>query len=167
MPISSYVKQLREKIGHDLLFLPGVSAVVVNDNGEILLHKRSDFRAWALPSGILDPGENPADAVVREVFEETAVHIQPVRISGVYTTPPITYPNGDRALYVITTFLCRPTGGPGPRVNDDESLDVRYFHPSQLPLPDLRPDHRLRIEHALSGSERAYFSRDNRNTIPK
>jgi 8-oxo-dGTP pyrophosphatase MutT (NUDIX family) len=163
MPISPYVQGLRQKVGHDLVFLPGVSAVVVNDKGEILLHQRSDFRTWALPSGILDPGENPADAIVREVFEETAVQVEPIRISGVYTTPTITYPNGDQARYVITTFLCRPTGGPGPRVNDDESLDVRYFHPSKLPLPDLRPDHRLRIEHALSGSERAYFNINSKN----
>jgi 8-oxo-dGTP diphosphatase len=166
MPISPYVQRLREKIGKDLLFLPGVSAVVLNEKGEILLHQRADFRTWGLPSGILDPGENPADAIVREVFEETAVHVQPVRISGVYTTPTITYPNGDRAVYVITAFLCRAIGGPGPRVNDDESLDVRYFHPSKLPLPDLRPDHRLRIEHALSGSELAYFN-INSNTNPQ
>ena len=169
MPISPYVQHLRDKIGKDLLFLPGVSAVVVNDHGQVLLHQRSDFGTWALPSGILDPGENPADAIVREVFEETAVLVEPVRISGVYTTPTIAYPNGDQAVYVITTFLCRPAGGPGappPRVNDDESLDVRYFHPSELPLPQLRPDHRLRIEHALSGSERAYFSfaAQNKNT---
>jgi 8-oxo-dGTP diphosphatase len=164
MPISPYVKRLRDKIGHDVLLLPGVSAVVVSDAGEVLLQKRSDFGTWGLLGGILDPGEDPADAIVREVFEESAVEVEPVRISGVYTTPPITYPNGDRAVYVITTFLCRATGGAGPRVNDDESLEVRYFRPSELPLPELRPDHRLRIEHALSGSERAFFNRNTTKT---
>jgi 8-oxo-dGTP diphosphatase len=162
MPISPFVHQLRAKVGTDLLLLPGVSAIISNDAGEILLQQRSDFGTWALIGGILDPGEEPADAIVREVFEETAVEVEPLRITGVYCTPLVRYPNGDEASYIITTFLCRPVGGPGPRVNDDESLDVRYFDVRNL--PELRPDHRLRIEHALSNSERAYFVRKNKAT---
>jgi ADP-ribose pyrophosphatase YjhB (NUDIX family) len=161
MPISPYVRGLRQRVGSDLLFLPGVSAVVLNGAGEILLQRRSDFGTWSLLGGILDPGEEPADGVVREVFEETAVAVEPVRITGVYATPTVRYPNGDQALYAITCFLCRAVGGPGPRVNDDESLEVRYFNPASL--PEMRPDHRLRIQHALSGSERAFFNRKIEN----
>jgi 8-oxo-dGTP diphosphatase len=165
MPISPYVRQLRRRVGSDLLLLPGVSAVVLNDAGQVLLQLRSDFRIWAPLGGILEPGEEPADGIVREVFEETAVEVEPLRITGVYTTPVVRYPSGDQAQYVITGFLCRPVGGPGPRVNDDESLDVRYFHPENL--PDMRPDHRLRIEHALAGSQRATFNRKDNPTHPQ
>jgi ADP-ribose pyrophosphatase YjhB (NUDIX family) len=161
MPISDYVRGLRQRVGSDLLFLPGVSAVVTNAAGEILLQRRSDFGTWSLLGGILDPGEEPADGVVREVFEETAVAVEPVRITGVYTTPAVRYPNGDQALYVITCFLCRAVGGPGPRVNDDESLEVRYFSPASL--PEMRPDHRVRIGHALSNREPAFFNRTIEN----
>jgi 8-oxo-dGTP pyrophosphatase MutT (NUDIX family) len=163
MPISPFVQQLRSKIGTDLLLLPGVSAIIFNPAGEILLQKRSDFGTWALIGGILDPGEEPADAIVREVFEETAVEVEPTRITGVYCTPLVRYPNGDQSSYIITTFLCRPVGGPGPRVNDDESLDVRYFNPRSL--PELRPDHRLRIEQALSDSQRAFFNRKSKTNL--
>jgi 8-oxo-dGTP pyrophosphatase MutT (NUDIX family) len=156
MPVPDFVRQLRRKMGHDLLLLPGVSGMVINERGEVLLQRRSDTGKWALIGGILEPGEEPADAVVREVYEETALRVEPVRIIGVYTTPIITYPNQDRAMYVITAFRCRVVSGE-PRVNDDESLEVRYFAPDALPQ-DLRDDFRRRIEHALADQPGAIFT---------
>ena len=148
MPIPHHLTKLREKIGHDLVLMPGVCALVFNDRGEILLHRRSDTGRWAVPGGIMEPGEVPATAVVREVLEETGVKVVPERITGVYTTPVLTYPNGDLAQYVLTAFACRFVEGT-PRVNDDESLEVRFF-PLDV-LPELSPAHRARIEHARAG----------------
>ena len=153
MAMSPYVRRLREQMGHQLLLLPGVSALVFNDAGEILLQRRSDDGRWGIIGGMLDPGEEPADALVREVFEETGVRVEPQRITGVYITPIVTYADGDRAQYVITAFRCRPVSGT-PHVHDDESLEVRYF--TLDALPSLRPDHRLRIQHAL-GDGPAFF----------
>ncbi len=83
---------------------------------------------------------------MREVFEEAGLRVAPERVTGVYVTPVVAYANGDLAQYVITAFRCRPVSGT-PHVHDDESLDVRYFALDRLPA--LRPDHRLRIQHAL------------------
>jgi len=146
MPISEHLKQIRAKLGHELLFLPGVSALVFNERNEILLGRRSDNGRWAVISGIIDPGEQPAAAAIRECFEETGVTVEIERVSGVYTTPVVTYPNNDVAQYVITAFRCRPIDGE-PRVNDDESTDVKYFPLTDLPS-DLKEDHLLRILHA-------------------
>jgi 8-oxo-dGTP pyrophosphatase MutT (NUDIX family) len=154
MAISPYVSQLRAQIGRELLLLPGVSGLVFNDAGQILLQRRTDTGQWAVIGGMLDPGEEPADALVREVFEETGVHVEPERITGVYLTPVVTYPNGDRAQYVITAFRCRPVAGV-PHVHDDESLEVRYFPLDEL--PELRPDHGMRIRHA-AGDGPAFFA---------
>jgi 8-oxo-dGTP pyrophosphatase MutT (NUDIX family) len=155
MGISSYLRQVRDRVGGQLLLLPGVSAVVFNDAGEILLHRRSDNGKWAIMGGIPDPDEQLADALVREVWEETGVTVEPQRVTGVYTSPIITYPNGDTAQYVIVAFRCRPLRGT-PRVNDDESLEVRYFKLDEL--PELSQAHLLRIEHAQNDGP-AYFSR--------
>ena len=138
MPIPNYIAQLREKIGPDLMLLPGVCALVLNDKGEILLQRRADSGRWAVP----------ATAVVREVFEETGVNVVPERIIGVYTTPLLTYPNGDRAQYVIVGFACRAVDGVA-RVNDDESLEVAYLPLDAL--PELHPAHRARIKDACAG----------------
>lgn len=134
-------------MGHGLLLLPGVTAVVIDDAGRILLGERSDNREWSLIAGVMDPGEQPAETVVREVYEETAVHVVPERIASVFTQPITTYPNGDRCNFVDITFRCRAIGGEA-RVNDDESLAVGWFALDALPpIADLV---RHRIECALT-----------------
>src|SRR5690349_2061250 len=119
MPVPPFVKQLRERIGHDLLLLPGVAGVVVNDAGEVLLQRRSDLHIWAPIGGVLEPGEDPADAIAREILEEAGVVAEPLWVSGVYATHVVTYPNGDRSQFVTTCFRCRHVSGE-PRVCDDE-----------------------------------------------
>lgn len=149
MPTPDFILALREHVGHDLLWLTGVTAIVVGDDGRVLLHQRSDTGEWSLVSGILEPGEQPAHAVVREAYEETGVHVVVERITSVVTDPPASYPNGDRVQFLDIAFRCRPVGGEA-RVNDDESLAVAWFAPDEL--PELRPHHRQRLEHALNGT---------------
>lgn len=154
MPTPEFILALRERVGHDLLWLTGVSAIIVDDEGRVLLHQRSDTGRWALISGILEPGEQPAAAVVREAFEETGVHVEVDRISSVITGPPGAYPNGDRVQFVDIAFRCRPVGGEA-RVNDDESLAVGWFAPDEL--PPLDDDHLGRLLQALKDEPGAYF----------
>ncbi|MER6913833.1 NUDIX domain-containing protein [Streptomyces sp. NPDC000594] len=153
-----FVIRLRERVGSDhLLWLPGVNAVVRDGEGRVLLHRRSDTGEWSLLSGILDPGEEPADAVVREVFEETGVRVVVERLAGVTVSPRVRHPNGDRAQYLELVFACLPAGaGQAARVNDDESVEVGWFDPDGL--PPVRDSVRERIALARSGRERAWFT---------
>lgn len=154
MPTPEFILALREHVGHDLLWLTGVTAVIVDGEGRVLLHRRSDTGEWALISGILEPGEQPAVAVVREAYEETGVHIEVERISGVTSGPPVSYPNGDRVQFLDVAFRCRAVGGRA-RVNDDESLEVAWFAPDDLPPLD---DHQLeRLRQALKDEPATYF----------
>jgi 8-oxo-dGTP pyrophosphatase MutT (NUDIX family) len=72
MAIPDFVLALREKIGHAPLWLSGATAVVLRGN-EVLLVRRSDTGAWTPVTGIIDPGEQPAAAAVRETLEEADV----------------------------------------------------------------------------------------------
>jgi 8-oxo-dGTP pyrophosphatase MutT (NUDIX family) len=134
--------------------MPGVSAIIFNAAGEILLQRTKDYAGWLLVGGAIDPGEEPADAIIREVQEETSLEIVAERIVAIFTDPPSHYPNGDVAMYLRIAFLCRPVSGE-PRVNDDESLEVRYF--PLTALPPLLPQDQICIEQALNGSLAAYF----------
>jgi 8-oxo-dGTP diphosphatase len=131
MPASDYVRNLRARVGHELIMFPTVSAIVLNDRGEVLLHQRSDNGQWGLIAGLMDPGEQPADAVVREVEEETAVQVKIERLAGV-VSHDVTYPNADVCQMVNIFFRCRAVGGDA-RINDTESLAVGWFPLDGLP----------------------------------
>ena len=54
----------------------------MNERGDVLLHQSADDGNWYLIGGGMDPGEQPADAVVREVLEETGLEVIPERSSA-------------------------------------------------------------------------------------
>lgn len=146
MATPEFILDIRAKAGNTLLLLPGVVMVVFDDRGRVLLNRRADTGRWALISGIPDPGEQPAQAAVREIEEETAVSAVVERVLSVFTNEPVVYDNGDHAQYIDIVLRCRAVGGRA-RVNDDESLDVRWFALDEL--PELGPIARSRIEQAV------------------
>ena len=155
MPTPDFILTLRERIGHDLLFLSGVSGVVVDDGGRLLLGRRSDVGRWALPSGILEPGEQPAAALVREVEEETAVRVEVVGLVSVWTQEARAYPNGDAVQFLDLCFRCRYVAGEA-RVNDDESTEVGWFDRDRLPA-GLTETARAKIGRALEFDNATWF----------
>lgn len=131
MGIPAYVARVRERVGHDLLWLPGTTAVIVRGD-DVLLVRRSDNGQWAPVTGIVDPGELPSECALREVQEETGVIAEIVGPVHVSVTPVITHVNGDIAQYLDHAYLCRWVSGDA-RVNDDESVDVAWFPLDELP----------------------------------
>ncbi|MFR9726412.1 NUDIX hydrolase [Streptomyces sp. MS19] len=144
MATPDFILRLRRHIGHDLLCLPGVSMVVHDDAGRVLLGRRADTGRWSIPGGIPEPGEQPALAAVREVLEETAVRCVAERILLVQTLPPTRYPNGDQVQFTDIAVQCRAVGGEA-RVNDDESLEVGWFALDELPRLDPFALERIRL----------------------
>ncbi|MFD0557213.1 ADP-ribose pyrophosphatase YjhB (NUDIX family) [Stackebrandtia endophytica] len=147
MPTPKFIISLREKVGHDLLFLPGVTAVVLDEADRVLLVRRADNHLWTLVTGCLEPDEQPAESIIREIHEETAVNAVVDRLLTAETLPPSTCENGDRVQFVDVSFRCRYRSGEA-RVNDDESIDVGWFAVTDLP-GDLPERHRRCIRMAL------------------
>ncbi|WP_121709554.1 NUDIX domain-containing protein [Streptomyces sp. E5N91] len=147
MATPDFIRDLRASAGHQLLWLPGVTAVVFDDEGRVLLGRRSDNGRWSLIGGIPEPGEQPAACAVREVEEETAVQCVVERLVLVQALKPVTYDNGDVCQFMDITFRCRAVGGEA-RVNDDESLEVGWFEVDAL--PDIKEFGQTRVKQALS-----------------
>ena len=121
---------------------------------KILLVESKETGEWMPIGGMVEPGEEPADTAVREVFEETGVRAKAHRLVGVYDGPKVTYTNGDQVHYITLVFLCRAISGE-PHAHDDENRDARYFSVDQLPA--MRSDHRRNIVDALANQPQAIF----------
>lgn len=80
-----------------------VAAVVVNDEGRVLAIKRRDNDKWEPPGGVLELYEPILQGLVREVREETGLHVEPGPLSGVYK-------NVERGI-VALVFRCAPISG--------------------------------------------------------
>ncbi|AKK04326.1 NUDIX hydrolase [Corynebacterium epidermidicanis] len=157
MPTPDFIVQLRAKIEHAELWLPGVTAIVLRGD-EVLLVRRADNREWTPVTGICDPREHPHETAIRECLEETGVAVNIERLLWVQAVGPVTYPNGDVASYVDTTFLCSVAATSGPAmVGDEENLEVKWFPVAQL--PPIKPRFREAIAHAVAGEEPGWGSR--------
>lgn len=128
------VKTLRKHVGTQRVILVGGTAIIRNDQDEILMFQRSDNLAWVFPAGYSDIGENVAQTVVREVKEESQLDVAPKRIIGVYSDPYFnhTYPNGDQVQNVSVLFDCELLS---QTINLDlsEVVDFKWVIPNQLP----------------------------------
>ena len=138
MPQSKYITSIRSRIGTDFLLLPGVTAVI-RQNDRFLLARHAHSGSWSLIGGAVEPGEEPAEALHREVFEETGGRVHIRGIVGAYGGDPmmVTYPNGDRVGYVTTAYDCELLGD---AVADGEELrELAWFDRDAIRGLDRRP----------------------------
>lgn len=159
MPTPDFVLSLRSKIGTDPLWLTGVTAVVTRGSGadrELLVVRRADNGAVTPVTGIVDPGEEPAVAAVREVLEEADVVAVAERLAWVHVIPEITYANGDRTQYLDVVFACRYVSGE-PFPADGENTEAWWARLDAL--PEMGADMRARVEAALADEVAARFER--------
>ncbi len=155
MPIPDFVVALRERIGTMPLWLPGVTAVVLRGD-EVLLVQRADNGQWTPVTGIVDPGEEPAVAAVREVLEEACVVARAERLVWVSAGPRVVHENADVGQYLDHTFRCSWVSGE-PAVGDDESVDARWFPVADL--PEMTSRNSRRIAYAVQNRPEAHFAR--------
>jgi ADP-ribose pyrophosphatase YjhB (NUDIX family) len=139
--VPEYVRRLREIVGSsELLQVPSVSIALRDAQGRVLLVRHSEGGVWLLPGGAIEPTEVPADAAVREMFEETGLLVRLTRLVGVFGGPEfvIDYRNGDRTSYVMAVFEAEHLDG-AQHPDGVEVLEVRFVTESDAAaLPKAR-----------------------------
>lgn len=137
--------------------VPAASAVVVDNDGLVLLHRRRDNDLWALPGGVMELGESIAETAIREVHEETGYVVSPRYIVGVYSDPEhvFAYDDGEVRQEFSVCIACHVTGG-ALRVSD-ESHEVSWFTQEQARAVPMHERIRVRLVDYLDG-KRALFA---------
>jgi ADP-ribose pyrophosphatase YjhB (NUDIX family) len=132
--------------------VPSVNVVVTNDNGEILLIRRSDNDNWAIPGGAIDLGESMTEAAIRETREESGITCEITGLVGIYTDPRhvILYTsNGEtRQEFSIVLTAAAVGGTPTP---SNESSEVRWVQRGELSNFQMDRSMAMRIAHYLAG----------------
>jgi len=123
-------------------FLVGVTGVITNDAGEVLLLRHRFWRAgtWGLPSGLVERHETLEAAFAREVLEETGLVIdEPCLVRVV---------SGFRLRFEV--HFAAPIAGGEMALDRREILEARFFAPDALP-DGLLAAHRETVSLALRG----------------
>jgi 8-oxo-dGTP pyrophosphatase MutT (NUDIX family) len=153
---TEYWSLLRQHVGTAPLLMPGAAAYIRDERGRILLQRRHDSQLWGLPGGGQNLGESAAQAVMREVHEETGLQVEPSRLIGVYSDPVFgkTFPNGDQIQPVVALFAAEVVGG---ELSSDspETLELGYFSPDDLPAMQFCC--RVKVADALAERQAAFF----------
>jgi len=157
MPTPEFIKEVRAKVGHALLHVPTVGVLVYDDGGRVLLVQDAQDGQWTCPGGIVEPHEIPADAAVRETWEESGIHAELTGIVGVFGGEHCggTYRNGDRIAWVAPIFAGRAIQG-RPSPDQTETSAAQFFLPSEVETLTLKPHLQLFLAAARSG-QRGYF----------
>jgi 8-oxo-dGTP pyrophosphatase MutT (NUDIX family) len=115
------------RLGREGKIRLGCSAAIFDEQGRILLTKRSDNGQWCLPGGAVDPGETVTEAIEREVWEETGLRVRVKRLVGIYSHADqlVVYPDGNKVQVVALHFEVEVTGGEAGLSN--EVSDFGYF----------------------------------------
>ena len=143
--MAEYVRHLRDLVGgEELLQIPSVSIALRDAAGRVLLARHVEGDVWLLPGGAIEPAEVPADAAVREMFEETGLVVQITSLVGVFGGPEfvVRYRNGHRTSYVMAVFEAELSSG-SPHPDATEVLEVRLVKEAEaeaLPLARWLPE---------------------------
>lgn len=129
-----YIMDLRKIVGHRTLLQVGASVIVEDEQGRVLLQKRTDNHCWGYAGGSTELDERVEDAAARELLEETGLTANRLELFGVFSGPELhyTYPNGDEVSNIDVVFLCRDYSGT-LSCQEEESEALRFFEPGHLP----------------------------------
>ena len=130
--------ELRELVGRRPLFNVGVSVVLLSEQGQWLLQRRSDSGLWGVPGGGMEPGESFEQAAARELLEETGLSGIPLTPAGSLSGPECrhVYPHGDEVYMVGMAFrgvLSADKFAGATLGSDGETLELKLFPLDALP----------------------------------
>jgi 8-oxo-dGTP diphosphatase len=120
--------------------MPTASALVLGDDGRVLLSRRANDPAagkWDLPGGFLEEGEHPLDCVRRELREEAGIGLAEEELLGIWMDE---YDYKGRRVATLNVYYRARVGEGTPEPADDVA-ELRWFAPAEIPTDELAFEH--------------------------
>lgn len=152
--MEDYVGAIRKKIGHDMLIMNCAGCIIFDEQGRLLLQKRTDCEMWGFLGGAVELGESVAEAAVREVKEESGLDVEITSLYGVYSKYFAEYANGDKAQPIVHLFNAKVIGGKLIDSNE-ETLELKYFDLKDAPQMFCK-QHQDALDDIIAGREYVY-----------
>jgi 8-oxo-dGTP pyrophosphatase MutT (NUDIX family) len=138
-----YMHELRQIVGNRPLIMVGATLLVLNQDNQLLMIKRTDNRCWGVPGGAMELGESLENTVKRETQEEIGINVKDLELFGVYSGQELyyQYPNGAEVYNVSVVYITRNVSEV-IKVNHDEHSEYKYFDVHDLPAeisPPIKP----------------------------
>jgi 8-oxo-dGTP pyrophosphatase MutT (NUDIX family) len=130
----NYIMDLRKFVGHRPLLMCCAGVIICDGLNRILLQRRADNDAWGILGGALELGESLEEAAQREVFEESGLVVDDLRLFKVYSGRDMhyIYPNGDEVYIVDHIFITKNFSGK-LAIDHNESKEIQFFDLNNLP----------------------------------
>ena len=142
--MSNYIMDLRKIVGHRTLMQCAASVIIMDQDGRLLLGKRTDNHLWGYAGGAIEIDEKVEECAKRELFEEMGIVADELEFFMFNDGPEAhyIYPNGDEVSNVEIIYICRKYHGE-PRPQEEEIEELRWFAPEEIRLemisPPIRP----------------------------
>ena len=138
--MTGYIAEMRKLVGHRTLIQCAASIICVDDQGRILLGKRSDNKKWGYSGGAVEIDERVEDCAKRELYEEMGLIAEELEFFYVNSGPEAhyVYPNGDEVSNFEIIYICRKWHGE-PKSLDGEMEELRFFSCEEIDLTEISP----------------------------
>ena len=129
-----YIDDLRKHIGHAPIIMVGAGVLIKDKSKGFMLQLRADNHLWGLPGGALEIGETLEFAAKRELFEETGLTANSLKLLHVFSGSELynKYPNGDIVYNVANVYLCEDYSGQ-LNIDPNETEKVDFFDLDNFP----------------------------------
>lgn len=138
--MTGYIAEMRKLVGHRTLIQCAASVICIDDQGRLLLGKRSDNKMWGYSGGAVEIDERVEDCAKRELYEEMGVTAGELEFFYVNSGPEAhyIYPNGDEVSNFEIIYICRKWHGE-PKSLDGEMEELRFFSCDEIGLSEISP----------------------------
>ena len=149
--MTGYMAEMRRLVGHRAIIQCAASVIVIDDEGRLLLGKRTDNHLWGYSGGSVEIDEPAEDCARRELREEMGLTAEELEFFCVNSGPEAhyIYPNGDEVSNFEIVYLCRSYSG-ALTPADGEMEALCFFRLEEIDLdmisPPIRPVIRRYLE---------------------